>query len=213
YPRIDRETLRRWGLSEHALLLHPLPRAGELDAELDSDHRSAYFRQAANGVPVRMATIALILGIAEEEWASGWGASRRAQTPAGGSAALASAHSAGFPAEHLACANPGCICNREPAMVRTRFVVAGLTGEGAARSIALRCRYCETPATAPGALDRATNIYRRADDPRLATLFTSGAPDALVLMPPRDGLVVEAARATREANGSAPYRAPLGATA
>jgi aspartate carbamoyltransferase catalytic subunit len=213
YPRIDRETLRRWGLPERALLLHPLPRAGELDAELDSDHRSAYFRQAANGVPVRMATMALILGIAEEEWASGWGASRRPATLTGESAALASPRSTGFLSEGVACANPGCICNREPAMVQTRFTVAGFTGEGATRAVALRCRYCETPAAAPGALDRATNIYRRADDPRLAALVAGSAADALVFMPPRDGLVVEAARAARDANGSAPYHAPLGATA
>jgi hypothetical protein len=38
-----------------------LPRVNELDAELDSDRRAIYFRQAAYGVPVRMALISLLL--------------------------------------------------------------------------------------------------------------------------------------------------------
>ena len=45
------------------ILLHPLPRVDELDPQLDSDSRSKYFEQARNGVPVRMALIALMLGL------------------------------------------------------------------------------------------------------------------------------------------------------
>ena len=44
-------------------MLHPLPRVGELDADIDSDRRAVYFEQAAYGVPVRMALIALLLGL------------------------------------------------------------------------------------------------------------------------------------------------------
>ncbi len=45
------------------ILMHPLPRIDEIAYEVDSDPRAAYFRQAAYGVPVRMALIALLLGM------------------------------------------------------------------------------------------------------------------------------------------------------
>lgn len=40
-----------------AILLHPLPRAGEIDPAVDKDPRAVYFRQAAYGVPLRMAIL------------------------------------------------------------------------------------------------------------------------------------------------------------
>jgi aspartate carbamoyltransferase catalytic subunit len=46
----------------HAVVMHPLPRREEISAELDDDPRSVYFKQAARGVPVRMALIAWLLG-------------------------------------------------------------------------------------------------------------------------------------------------------
>ena len=39
-------------------LMHPLPRVDEIAREVDEYEGSAYFRQAANGVPIRMAVIA-----------------------------------------------------------------------------------------------------------------------------------------------------------
>ncbi|QSO53859.1 aspartate carbamoyltransferase [Alicyclobacillus curvatus] len=44
-------------LPAHARILHPLPRVGELDPALDSDPRAAYFRQAENGLFIRMAVL------------------------------------------------------------------------------------------------------------------------------------------------------------
>jgi aspartate carbamoyltransferase catalytic subunit len=44
-----------------ASVMHPLPRVNELDASFDSDRRAVYFQQAAYGVPIRMALIALLL--------------------------------------------------------------------------------------------------------------------------------------------------------
>ena len=38
----------------------------ELDISLDSDRRASYFRQAAFGVPIRMALISLILGLSPD---------------------------------------------------------------------------------------------------------------------------------------------------
>ncbi len=44
-------------------ILHPLPRVDEIAREVDNYEGAAYFRQAANGVPIRMAVIALITGM------------------------------------------------------------------------------------------------------------------------------------------------------
>jgi aspartate carbamoyltransferase catalytic subunit len=52
---IDRELLDH--MRKEALILHPLPRAGEIHADVDSDPRAAYFRQAQNGLYMRMAII------------------------------------------------------------------------------------------------------------------------------------------------------------
>lgn len=43
-------------------LMHPLPRVDEIKKEVDTYEGAAYFRQAANGVPVRMALLALVTG-------------------------------------------------------------------------------------------------------------------------------------------------------
>ncbi len=48
-----------------AIVLHPLPRVGEILPEVDSTPHAKYFEQAANGVPVRMALLALTLGLVE----------------------------------------------------------------------------------------------------------------------------------------------------
>ncbi|MEP7285015.1 MAG: aspartate carbamoyltransferase [Chloroflexota bacterium] len=44
------------------VLMHPLPRVGEIDMAVDQDPRAAYFRQVEYGVYVRMAILALVLG-------------------------------------------------------------------------------------------------------------------------------------------------------
>jgi aspartate carbamoyltransferase catalytic subunit len=43
-------------------IMHPLPRVDEIAVEVDSHPGAAYFRQAANGVLVRMALLALVTG-------------------------------------------------------------------------------------------------------------------------------------------------------
>jgi aspartate carbamoyltransferase catalytic subunit len=44
------------------LVMHPLPRVDELAYALDRDPRAVYFRQAAYGLPIRMALVAALLG-------------------------------------------------------------------------------------------------------------------------------------------------------
>jgi aspartate carbamoyltransferase catalytic subunit len=51
---------------EHAksemIVMHPLPRVGEIHYNVDKDPRAAYFRQVKNGMFVRMALLAAVLG-------------------------------------------------------------------------------------------------------------------------------------------------------
>jgi len=50
-------------LNPSAIVLHPLPRVDEISTDVDADPRSAYFRQAHNGVFIRMALLeSVILG-------------------------------------------------------------------------------------------------------------------------------------------------------
>lgn len=44
------------------IVMHPLPRVGEILTTVDSDPRAAYFRQVKNGMYVRMALLAAVLG-------------------------------------------------------------------------------------------------------------------------------------------------------
>ena len=49
--------------SENLIVMHPLPRVTEIDPEVDSTSHAVYFRQAFNGVPIRMALLSLISGV------------------------------------------------------------------------------------------------------------------------------------------------------
>jgi aspartate carbamoyltransferase catalytic subunit len=56
---IDSSVVQR--MKSDALILHPLPRTVELDQSVDSDPRAMYFRQAMNGLYVRMALLTMLL--------------------------------------------------------------------------------------------------------------------------------------------------------
>lgn len=49
-------------MKRHAIVMHPLPRVDEIDPSVDDDPRAAYFRQAQNGLYVRMALLMSCLG-------------------------------------------------------------------------------------------------------------------------------------------------------
>jgi len=57
--RIDAALMRT--LRESAVVMHPLPRVDEIAPEVDADPRAAYFRQAQNGVAIRMAVLEALL--------------------------------------------------------------------------------------------------------------------------------------------------------
>uniref|UniRef100_A0A8C5P484 Multifunctional protein CAD n=1 Tax=Jaculus jaculus TaxID=51337 RepID=A0A8C5P484_JACJA len=44
------------------VVMHPMPRVNEISVEVDPDPRAAYFRQAENGMYIRMALLATVLG-------------------------------------------------------------------------------------------------------------------------------------------------------
>lgn len=66
YERLKGSHIINYELIEKAksgiTIMHPLPRTDEIDREIDEYEGAAYFRQAANGGPVRMAIIALLTG-------------------------------------------------------------------------------------------------------------------------------------------------------
>ena len=47
---------------DRMIVMHPLPRVGEISMEFDDDPRAAYFRQMEYGLYVRMALLAMVLG-------------------------------------------------------------------------------------------------------------------------------------------------------
>jgi len=58
--RITPEILR--GVKDRLILLHPLPRVGEIDPRVDRTPYARYFEQSRNGVPVRMALLSEVMG-------------------------------------------------------------------------------------------------------------------------------------------------------
>jgi aspartate carbamoyltransferase catalytic subunit len=57
--RIDNRSLGL--MRKYAIVMHPLPRVDEIAPEVDADPRAAYFRQARNGLQVRMALLERLL--------------------------------------------------------------------------------------------------------------------------------------------------------
>jgi aspartate carbamoyltransferase catalytic subunit len=57
--RIDKRSLEM--MRKYAIVMHPLPRVDEIAPEIDSDPRAAYFRQARNGLHIRMALLDRLL--------------------------------------------------------------------------------------------------------------------------------------------------------
>lgn len=57
---IDPEIMK--AAKQEMIVMHPLPRVGEISPEFDEDPRAAYFRQMEYGLYVRMALLAMVLG-------------------------------------------------------------------------------------------------------------------------------------------------------
>ena len=120
---IDDDMLRIIG--RETTILHPLPRLNEVHHSVDQDTRAAYFRQAAYGVPIRMALMALLLG-RKRLGRTKKEAARPTVVPERG----AEEWIAG-----VECGNRTCITNHEPGL-GARMERIGDTG-------LLRCAYCD----------------------------------------------------------------------
>jgi aspartate carbamoyltransferase catalytic subunit len=51
------------GAKQNMRVLHPLPRVNEITEDVDDNPKAYYFQQARNGVFIRQALIAAILGL------------------------------------------------------------------------------------------------------------------------------------------------------
>jgi aspartate carbamoyltransferase catalytic subunit len=58
--KIDNNLIKN--ANEDLIIMHPLPRVTEIDPEVDKTKHALYFKQAFNGVPIRMALLSLALG-------------------------------------------------------------------------------------------------------------------------------------------------------
>jgi aspartate carbamoyltransferase catalytic subunit len=125
YPVVDSKLLKGKEF-RRALIMHPLPRINELAREVDADPRSIYFKQAAWGVPVRMALIALLLG-AKKADISG--------------AELPPAQKTTYPVYKrgfgVNCPNPNCVSGHEASYITPEFKIVN------DKPLMLRCIYCE----------------------------------------------------------------------
>jgi len=159
YLRVDADTFQDPAM-RHTLLMHPLPRTGEISSALDRDPRSVYFRQAANGVPVRMALVNFLL-------------SERARS----SAAPPSRPRPIAPLTGARCANPNCITRREDVTGERRFRVHREPSGGAH----LVCVYCdhETPLEVIG--NRKSKHYNVFAEPMHGYLENWLRGDTLVI--------------------------------
>ncbi len=133
YPKIDAKFLGEPKYSD-ASVMHPLPRVNELDASFDSDRRAVYFRQAAYGVPVRMALISLLLRLHRD---------RSLRQFAGGFAKPDHPLYVQPIGTGIQCGNLNCITcdSSERQYAANKFYIV----EGSSpQSCKLRCLYCET---------------------------------------------------------------------
>ena len=142
--RLDKRFMERRQF-RNALIMHPLPRVDEIDYALDENPRSIYFKQAAYGVPVRMALLASLLGVSHH----------RAQAHYG-SFAYPMTYPPYKSDAGIRCPNLTCVSNNESAYIIPEFFRVDED------PTVLRCRYCRRDTTAEAAGSIRTKVYHKA---------------------------------------------------
>ncbi len=124
YPTIGPSFLREQRFKD-TVVMHPLPRVDELSPELDKDWRGIYFKQAAYGVPIRMALLKFLFDQREPKRTSTKKSATGYQSP-----------------ERLGpqCRNANCVTVMEPASTERKF---DLLAGGPAGALILGCTYCD----------------------------------------------------------------------
>lgn len=143
YPTVDAEFMKAPKYAK-ASVMHPLPRVGELSSDLDSDTRAAYFEQASYGVPIRMALIALTMGLIKEKTLTRF---------PGGFGPAKGAHYEDAARIGVECRNKNCIVHDPLERPNTRNLFALVPAPTSSKSV-LRCHYCETDVDQFVAADR-----------------------------------------------------------
>ena len=140
YPTLTAKTLKTKQFKDISIL-HPLPRVDELSPEVDEDPRSLYFKQAALGIPIRMALLWHVLGCDGEALETGaLTGPREAQELA-------------YSKPGFDCLNPTCVTNQERRFARPRFeIVRDLDYK-------LRCLYCDHETDAAFAGNTESRFY------------------------------------------------------
>jgi aspartate carbamoyltransferase catalytic subunit len=154
YPTVDADFLKGKEFS-HSSVMHPLPRVGELDVSFDNDPRAVYFRQAAYGVPIRMALVSLLLNLSKEGILA--------------KAGILESFEGGFRSTHHTlyeqpreigsqCTNPNCIVHDplDGKYAWNKFHI--LDGEAPR----LRCHYCENDIDVFFVANRRQKTYEAA---------------------------------------------------
>jgi len=126
YPVVDKRLLREREFKQ-TLIMHPLPRVDELAHDVDADPRSMYFRQAALGVPVRMALMSLVLGVVEAEVPE-------AAVPSFAEKVAYPVYQRSF---GVRCRNPRCVSFHEDEHISPDFLIVSV------KPLILRCSYCD----------------------------------------------------------------------
>jgi aspartate carbamoyltransferase catalytic subunit len=124
YPIIGDDFLKA-KLFKDTVVMHPLPRIDELSPELDRDKRGIYFKQAAYGVPVRMALLRFLFDRAGSRAGTRAQARPVYQSPVG-----LGPH----------CGNANCVAVTETGSTRRRYEI--LSG-GPGGALILTCVYCD----------------------------------------------------------------------
>ena len=126
YLRLEKRAMAAESLRD-AVVMHPLPRQDEISPEVDADPRSIYFKQAARGVPIRMAILAWLLGRIDLGAPGGFSGPVSHLVPAGPNP----------------CPNPSCISRTEARHVDPRIRLEGdLAGSRRSGPPRARCGYC-----------------------------------------------------------------------
>ncbi|TDJ68065.1 MAG: aspartate carbamoyltransferase catalytic subunit [Planctomycetota bacterium] len=152
YLRLEKGSMAAESLRD-AIVMHPLPRRDEISSEIDSDPRSIYFKQAARGVPIRMAILARLTGHVEHPQAA-------PPLPRHYEVAIG----------ENPCPNPSCVSHTEQRHVQAKFK---LTSRSPLRA---HCAYCSRQLSFRLVGCSSTRNYHAPD----STMLRKVRPDHLV---------------------------------